>query len=167
MVPFPPGTGGGDGVAHGRTGKGSLIHSLTDAGGVPLAVRTTPANGSERAQVMPLLDAVTIKTGTRGRPRKRPKVLTADKGYDSKVLRRQLRRRGIRARLPKRGWKGRKPRGRPLKMEAPRFQAERPFAWFQKKYRRVVIRWERRSVYVKAFLAMAIIRLWIQKLIVG
>ena len=79
-APFPPGTGGGDGVAHGRKGKGILLHRLTEAGGMPLAACTTPANGNERAQVVPLLEAVTIKTGTRGRPRKRPKVLAADKG---------------------------------------------------------------------------------------
>jgi IS5 family transposase len=166
-APFPPGKGGGEGVAHGRKGKGILLHSFTEAGGMPFAACTTPANGDERAQVMPLLDAVVIKTGKRGRPRKRPKVLAADKGYDSKALRQQLRRRGIRAQLPKRVWKSRKPRGRPLKMEVPRFQAERTFAWFQKKYRRLVVRWERRSVYFNAFLAIAIIHIWIQKLIVG
>ena len=118
-------------MAHGRKGKGILIHSLTEAGGMPLAACTTPANGNERAQVMPLLDAVTIKTGKRGRPRKRPKVLATDKGYDAKELRHQLRTRGIRAQIPKRVWKRRKPRGRPLKMEVTRFQAERTFAWFQ------------------------------------
>jgi hypothetical protein len=91
----------------------------------------------------------------------------ADKGDDAKALRQQLRRRGIRAQWPKRVWKSRKPRGRPLKMEVPRFQAERTFAWFQKQYRRLVVRWERRSVYFTAFLAMAIIHIWIQKLIVG
>jgi hypothetical protein len=116
---------------------------------------------------MPLLDAVTINTGKRGRPRKRPQVLAADKGYDSKALCQQLRRRGIRAQLPKRVWKTRKPRGRPLKMDVPRFQAERTFAWFQKKYRRLVVRWERRSVCFNAFLVIAVIHIWIQKLIVG
>jgi IS5 family transposase len=166
-APFPPGKGGGEGVAYGRKGKGILLHSLTEAGGMPLAACTTPANGHERAQVLPLLDAVVINTGTRGRPRKRPKVLAADKGYDSKALRQQLRRRGIRAQLPKRVWKTRKPRGRPLKMEVPRFQAERTFAWFQKKYRRLVVRWERRSACFNAFLAMAIIHIWMQRLIVG
>jgi hypothetical protein len=29
------------------------------------------------------------------------------------------------------------------------------------------VRWERRSVYFNAFLAIAIIHIWIQKLIVG
>ncbi len=52
---------------------------------MPLSNRTTPANGSERDQVIPLLDSVKIKTNKRGRPRKRLKVLAADKGYDSLV----------------------------------------------------------------------------------
>ena len=51
MVPFPPGKGGGEGVAYGRKGKGILIHTLTDATGMPLSTCTTPANGDERAQV--------------------------------------------------------------------------------------------------------------------
>jgi hypothetical protein len=66
-APFPSGKGGGEGVTHGRKGKGILRHSLTEAGGMPLAACTTPANGNERAQVMPLLAAVVINTGKRGR----------------------------------------------------------------------------------------------------
>src|SRR5918999_2280668 len=91
---FPPGTGGGEGVAHGRKGKGILIHALTDAAGMPLCTRVTPANGDERAQVIPLLDALHVRTGKRGRPRKRLKVIAADKGYDAKDPRRRLRTRG-------------------------------------------------------------------------
>jgi Transposase DDE domain len=146
---------------------GILIHSLTDAVGMPLANRTTPANGNERAQVMPLLDAVRLRTGKRGRPRKRPKVIATDTGDDAKDLRRQLRRPGIRAQIPKRVWKTKKPRGRPLKIDVPRFQAERTFAWFQKKYRRLVVRWERRAACFTAFLAIATVHIWIRRLIVG
>jgi hypothetical protein len=67
-------------VARGGKGKGSLIPSLTDAAGMPLAHCTPPANGHERAQVLPLLDAVRLRTGKPGRPRKRPKVIATDKG---------------------------------------------------------------------------------------
>jgi hypothetical protein len=42
---------------------------------------TTAANGSEREQISPLLDSVRLKPG---RPKKRVRVLAADKGYDSK-----------------------------------------------------------------------------------
>jgi len=165
MALFPPGTGGGEGVARG--GKGMLIHSLTEGNGMPLANRTTPANGDERAQVLPLLDAVKVRTGHRGRPRKRLKVIATDKGYDAKALRHQLRKRGIRAQLPKRVWKTKKPRGRPIKQVVPRFQAERTFAWFQKKYRRLVVRWERLAACFDAFLTLATVHIWVHRLIVG
>jgi len=164
---FPPGKGGGEGVARGGKGKGVLIHSLTEGNGRPLANRTTPANGDERAHVLPLREAVKVHPGTRGRPRQRLKVIATDKGYDAKTLRQQLRKRGIRAQLPQRGWKTKKNRGRPIKKIAPRFQAERTFAWFQKKYRRLVVRWERIAACFEAFLAIATIHIWIQRLIVG
>jgi len=167
MAPFPPGKGGGEGVARGGKGKGVLIHGLTAGDGMPLAYRITPANGDERAQVLPLLDAVNVRTGTRGRPHTRLKVLATDKGYDATALRQQLRRRGIRAQIPKRIWKTKKPRGRPIKVEVPRFQAERTFAWFQRKYRRLVVRWERLAVCFAAFWALAIIHMWVHRLLVG
>jgi IS5 family transposase len=167
MAPFPPGKGGGEGIAYGRKGKGVLIHSLTDGAGMPLSTRTTPANGDERAQVIPLLDTLHTRTGKRGRPRKRLKVLAMDKGYDAKDLRHRLRRRGIRPQIPKRVWKSRKPRGRPIKTDVPRYQAERTFAWFQRKYRRLVVRWERLAACFNAFLTLAMIHMWVHKLIVG
>ena len=126
MALFPPGKGGGEGVARGGKGKGILIHSLTEGNGMPLANRTTPANGDERVQVLPLLDAVKVRTGKRGRPRKRLKVIATDKGYAAKALRQQLRKRGMRAQLPKRVWQTKKHRGRPIKKVVPRFKPRGP-----------------------------------------
>jgi hypothetical protein len=140
MALFPPGKGGGEGVARGGKGKGILIHSLTESHGMPLANCTTPAHRDERAQVLPLLDAVKVHIGTRGHPRQRLKAIATDKGYDAKAHRQKLRQRGIRAQIPKRVWKTKKNRGRAIKKVVPRFQAERTFAWFQKKYRRLVVR---------------------------
>ncbi len=82
-------------------------------------------------------------------------------------LRRRLRRRGIRPQIPKRVWKSRKPRGRPIKKDVPRYQAERTFAWFQRKDRRLVVRWERLAACFNAFLAIAMIHIWVHRLIVG
>ena len=132
---------------------------------MPLSNRTTPANGSERDQVIPLLDSVKVKTNKRGRPRKRLKVLAADKGYDSKDKRAALRRHGIQPQWPKRVWKTKKNKGRPIKISVPRFQQERCFPWFQKKYRRLVVRWERISACFDAFLSLATIHIWINKII--
>jgi Transposase DDE domain len=116
---------------------------------------------------VPVLDAVKVHTGKRGRPRKRLKVIATDKGYDAKALRQQLRKRGMRAQIPKRVWKTKHNRGRPIKNVVPRFQAERTLAWFQKQYRRLVVRWERIAACFDAFLAIATIHIWIHKLIVG
>lgn len=59
-----------------------MLHTLTDGNGMPLSNSTTPANGNEPEQVMLLLDRINVKTNSPGRPRKRVKVLAADKGYD-------------------------------------------------------------------------------------
>ena len=115
--------------------------------------------------MIPLLDSVKVKTNKRGRPRKRLKVLAADKGYDSKDKRAALRRRGIRPQWTKRVWKTKKNKGRPIKISVPRFQQERCFAWFQKKYRRLVVRRERISACFDAFLSLATIHIWINKII--
>jgi IS5 family transposase len=165
MALFPPGKGGGEGIAYGGKGKGVLIHTLTEGSGMPLANSTTPANGKEREQVLPLLDKVKLKTLKRGRPRKKLKVLAADKGYDSKEKRAALRKRGIRAQIPKRVWKTKKNRGRPIKISVPRSQQERCFAWYQRKYRRLVVRWQRQTVYFDAFIHLATIHIWIQRIL--
>lgn len=165
MALFPPGKGGGNEVAHGYKGKGILIHTLTEGSGMPLANCTTAANGSEREQILPLLDKVKLKTLKPGRPKKRVKVLAADKGYDSKDKRSALRKRGIRPQLPKRNYKTKKNLGRPIKISVPRFQQERCFAWFQRKYRRLVVRWERQKANFDAFLSLATVHIWINKIL--
>ncbi|NEO17138.1 MULTISPECIES: transposase [unclassified Moorena] len=65
---------------------GVLIHTITEGNGMPMANRTTPANGSEPEQVLPLLDSIRVSTGKRGRPKKRFRVIAADKGYDCKQI---------------------------------------------------------------------------------
>lgn len=167
MALFPSGTGGGEGVARGGKGKGLLLPRLTDGAGMPFSPTTTPAKGDERAQVLPLLDALRIRPGKSGRPRTRLKVLAAEKGSEATALRQPLRRRGSRGQSPQRVWKTKKHRGRPITKAVPRFQAERTVAWFQKKYRRLVVRWERIAACFNAFLAIAMIHIWGQRLIVG
>ena len=164
---FAAGKGGDDGVKYGYKGKGVLIHTLTDGNGMPLANLTTPANGNEREQVLPLLDAIKPKTGKPGSPKKRVKILATDKGYDSKELRDSIRKRGIRPQLPKRVWKSKKNRWRPVSISVPRFQMERTFAWFQRKYRRLVVRWERIPEIFDGFISLATIHIWLNKLLVG
>lgn len=165
MVLFPPGKGGGEGVNCGYKGKGILIHSITDANGMPVVAITTPANGDERQQVLPLLDKIRLATLKRGNPKRRPKVIAADKGYDARWLRHKLRTKGIRPQIKKRQWSGKKLKGRPIKDVVPRYQQERSFSWFQRKYRRIVVRWERLKVCFDAFLLLACSYIWFPKLV--
>jgi IS5 family transposase len=130
MVHFPPGRGGGEGVAYGYKGKGITIHSVIDSCGMPLHTTVTAANGDERKQVMPLLDGIIVERKKRGRPRKRLKKIACDKGYDDQKLRNALRKRGIKPEIPKRQWKGKKQRGRPMVKTIPRYKVERTFSWF-------------------------------------
>jgi hypothetical protein len=100
------------------------------------------------------------RRGTRGRHPKPRLVPPRALFYgDAKGLRHRLRTRGILPQIPKRVWKSRKPRGRPIKKAVPRFQVERTFAWFQRKYRRLVVRWERIAACFNAFLAIAMIHM--------
>lgn len=92
-------------------------------------------------------------------------MLAADIGDDSTELRAALRKRGIRPQLPKRAWKTQKNRGRPIKVSVPRLQQERCFAWFQRKYRRLVVRWERISACFNAFISLPTIHLWINRIL--
>src|SRR5512145_1085202 len=52
-------------------------------------------------------------------------------------------------------WRARERVCRTVETVVPWFQAERTCAWFQKKYRRLVVRWERIAVCFEAFLAVA------------
>lgn len=168
MVLFPPGKGGGQGVERGYKGKGVLIHSIVDAKGMPLAVCVTSAKASERAQVLPMLDAITIRTGKPGRPRTRPKQLAADKGYDSQELRQELRRRSIQPELPRRIWKDRRqPPGAKLKRRVKRYVVERSFSWYQRKFRRLVVRWERKPDVFQAFVSIGFAWIWFTRLLMG
>jgi hypothetical protein len=155
MVRFPPGTGGGEGVAYRQRGTGLLIPSPTDASGRPLPTRTTPATGDERAQVIPLLEALHIRTGQRRRPRTWFKVLAAEKGDDANDLRHRLRKRAIRPQMPHRVWQTNQPRGAPHEQDVPRCQAQRTCAWFRRHSRRWVVRWARLAACFNAFLVIA------------
>lgn len=118
-APFPPGKGGAE-VAYGYKVKGILIHLLVDAEGLPISAVSTPANGDERKQVEHLVETVKVKMGKPGRPPKKIKRISGDKGYDSQKLRAfLLKQRNYAADSKKEKCEPR--RGRPVLMSAPRF----------------------------------------------
>ncbi len=85
--------------------------------------------------------------GRPGRPRKRPEKLHADKGYDFGRCRRALRKRGIKARIARRGIDSSERLGR------HRWVVERTLSWLNR-FRRLKVRYERRADVHQAFLEL-------------
>jgi len=108
------------------------------AGGIPLAVTLTGGNRNDVTQLIPLVDAIPPIRGRRGRPRRRPHELFADRGYDHDVYRRQLRARGITPRIARRGIAHGSGLGK------QRWVVERGFAWLHA-FKRLRTRYERRA----------------------
>ena len=94
------------------------------------------------------VDAVHPVRQRRGRPRKRPAKLHADKGYDFKRCRADLRARGITPRIARRGIESSQRLGR------HRWVVERTFAWINQ-FRRLVVRYERQADLYRAFVVIA------------
>ena len=131
-----------------RAKAGSKHHVITDAQGIPLAVRLTGANSHDVTQALKLVDAIPALKGKRGRPRKRPLQVQGDRGYHSGPLEAELRRRHIHPILAKRG----EPNGCGLGVH--RWVVERTLSWLHQ-FRRLRIRYERRADIHQAFLSIA------------
>jgi transposase len=83
-----------------------------------------------------------------GRRRCRPGKLDADKGYESAANRAWLRRRGITARIARRGIES------SLRLGRHRWRVERALSWLSC-YRRLAVRWDRDSERFFAFVLLA------------
>jgi transposase len=118
--------------------------------GIPLAVTLTGGNSNDITQLLPLLQALYARPvkGKRGRPRRKPDRLLADRGYDHDRYRRLLRRRGIRPLIARRGVAHGSGLGR------ERWVVERGFAHLHA-FRRLRVRYERRPEIHIAFLTLA------------
>ncbi len=147
---FHQGSFGGDLTGPNPTDRakaGSKHHIVTDAQGVPLAVRLTGANVHDVTQAMPLVEAIPPLKGKRGRPKQRPKQLLGDRAYHSGPLSQALRRLHIVPVLAKRG----EPHGSGLGVY--RWVVERTLSWLHQ-FRRLRVRFERRADIHLAFLLM-------------
>ena len=121
-----------------RARPGSKHHLICEAGGIPLAVSLTGGHRNDITQLIPLVDAIPPIRGRRGRPRRRPGELFADRGYDHDSYRRQLRQRGITPRIARRGVAHGSGLGK------QRWVVERGFAW-PHAFERLRTRYEHRA----------------------
>jgi transposase len=130
-----------------RARTGSKHHLLTDSGGIPLAISLTGGNRNDVTQLLPLIDGVAPVTGKVGRPRQRPELVLADRGYDFDKYRRELWKRGIKPVIARRGAEHGSTLGR------KRWVVERTFAWLHN-LRRLRTRYERDDQLHLAFMLL-------------
>ena len=89
-----PGEKGEEEIGPAKVGKGTKRMLVVDGNGIPLALLIARASRAEVKLAEATLDRVRVPR-RRGRPRKRPERLVADKAYDCDRLRSWLRRKGI------------------------------------------------------------------------
>lgn len=141
---FAPAKRGGDKVGLTKKGKGTKWMLVVEGNVLPVGFHLDSANTAEVKLAEQTLDTIRVSR-PRGRPRRRPDKLVADRGYDSSALRGALRRRGIRMCIPpkRRPVQWRAKRGRPLVARKAdyrlRYTVERSFAWLGN-FRRLLIR---------------------------
>ena len=134
-----------------RAKLGTKRHVVVDRLGVPLAVTISGANVHDSRLLEETVDTIPplrLPHRRRGRPRKRPTKLHADKGYDYARCRRALRARSIIPRIARRGIESSERLGR------YRWVVERALSWLNR-FRRLKVRYERRADIHEALLSLA------------
>jgi IS5 family transposase len=119
---------------------------VVDRSGIPFSVIHSAANVHDSKALEEVVDAISpIRKPSRGRPRKRPVKLHADKAYDFPRCRRALRKRGITPRIARRVIESGEKLGR------YRWVVEQTLSWMNR-FRRLKVRYERREDIHQAFL---------------
>ena len=133
---------------------------VVDGQGIPIGSTLASASPAEVKLAEETLEKVNVPRSGRGRPRKRPLRLIADKGYDSDPLRKRLKELKIDLIVPHRKNR-KKPKqqdGRKLRRYRKRWKIERTFSWLSN-FRRLIVRHERLIEVYSAFFHLACIML--------
>jgi transposase len=129
--------------------KSGTKHTLmVSRSGVPLAIRTAPANASDHTQIIPIVLEFPRVGGKPGRPKELPDELYADRGYDSDATRWILRWLGIEPRIARRG------EAHGSGLGKVRWVVERTISWL-KGLRRMRVRYDRLGVVRDAWTSLA------------
>jgi transposase len=148
-----------------KRGKGTKWMVVVDGQGIPLGNHLDSASPSEVTLLEKTLNNIAVPREGRGRPRKNPKRLITDKGYDSDPLRERLAGKGIELICPYRSNnKGQKYHdGRKMRRYKRRYKVERTFSWLGN-FRRLVVRWDHDIAIYNAFFHIACLIITLRRL---
>ena len=130
-----------------RAKKGSKHIVVTDANGTPLAAEVEAANVPDVVTMVPMVDAIPEVKGKPGRPRRRPDIMYADRGYDSQSNRDEMWKRGIKPKIARRNTEHGSGLGK------VRWVVERTLSWLHN-YGRLRVRKDRTAAIHQAFLSL-------------
>lgn len=142
---------------------------VSEAHGLPVAFLLEAATTHESQLTRDVLAKVQVPRLGGGRPKTRILELAMDKAFDAVSLRRDLRKRGIKASIPerkrcgKRRQKGPHPTLYPVSKE--RYKVERLNAWLDN-YRVLVIRYDHKAAHYLAYCTLAAILFCLKRLVV-
>jgi transposase len=153
-----------EGLGRSRGGLTTKIHMACDGKGRPLSIVVTSGQTHESSQLAAVLDAISVPRRTVGRPRKRPDLLIADRGYSYPSSRRLLRSRKIPHMIPERSDQRERRFGRPPVFDADvyarRNVAERCVNKL-KQWRGIATRYEKRALNYRAAVVIAALMTWL------
>jgi transposase len=161
----------GEALGWSRGGHGTKVHLAVDGRGRPLSVLLTGGQAGDNPQLLAVLDAIAVRGPAGGRPRKRPSLLLADKGYAHDSTRAALRRRRIRHVIPERsdqaarraakGARGGRPPDFDKQAYKQRNVVERCFGRL-KQWRDLATRYAKRAAIYRASLVLISALIWLQ-----
>ena len=158
--------GAGEAQATGRNptdrGKcGTKRHLLTDGAGIPLAVVISGANRHDMKKLADLLDAHLYPAP----PADGDRHLCLDRGYDYDACREAATSRGYTPHIPPKASEAQPPPppGDPARHPPRRWVVEVGHSWFNR-FRRLLIRWEKKAENYLAFVQLAALLIIYRKL---
>jgi transposase len=130
---------------------------ITERTGLPLSVGISGANLHDSQALIPLVKGIPPISSRRGRRRRKPGKLHADKGHDYDHLRRWLRQRRITHRIAREGIESSQRLGR------HRWTIERTMSWLAG-CRRLHRRYARKAEHFLAFTSIACTLIYYRRL---
>ena len=131
-----------------RGGFGSKIHAVADGLGLPLKFILTEGQSADSTQAIPLMDGLS------------PPACLADKGYDSDALLAWLQKKGIKAVIPPKANR-KEQRDCDYWHYKERHAVEYLFGHL-KYFRRIALRYEKKSIHFMEILAFSATLLWLR-----